>query len=355
MDVTSVANEIDQKPDQRLVLKLFIVGGRPESSMVVDRLRTILKEHGFADSSLQVFDIEQTPQIARDAQVVGVPTLVREFPLPRKIVVGDLSQAASVLGSLALPVSPSRQSRVEAQLPQLPSAVLPPFMGYPGQKTVRVLLVGFNLIVRSGLREMLTHSPWIEMVPEAVDEDQTLQSLRKAAGEGWPIHIVLTDKVQPTRYIKSQFPETAVLVLTEHSDPATVIEMIAAGGAGCISLQDLSTSEMLEAIRGAVAGKVQVKTAVLSEAVNSVGHSDWRTANEHLFAPEHLSAREVEVLRLLGNGDSNRDIAESLGITLDTTKKHVRSIIKKLLARNRTHAAIIALRIMASRPGGAGG
>ena len=73
VELTTGPSQLEQAPDQRLVLKLFVVGGRPESALAVSRLRTILREHGFADSSLQIFDIEQRPEIAREAQVVGVP------------------------------------------------------------------------------------------------------------------------------------------------------------------------------------------------------------------------------------------------------------------------------------------
>ncbi|MDO8491314.1 MAG: helix-turn-helix transcriptional regulator, partial [Dehalococcoidia bacterium] len=67
-----------------------------------------------------------------------------------------------------------------------------------------------------------------------------------------------------------------------------------------------------------------------------------KTLAERTAEAAHLTAREVDVLRLLGNGDSNKEIAATLGITLDTAKKHVRNVIDKLQARTRTHAAIIA-------------
>lgn len=346
MFVTGMPGELEQAHGQGLVLKLFVAGGRPESALAVDRLRKILKEHDIADGSLQIFDIEQRPQIAREAQVVVVPTLVREFPLPRKILVGDLSQVASIFESFAS-FPPSQESRGEVPAPWVE---LPPYMVYPNQKTVRVLLVGFSRVVHSGLREMLSHSHWIELVPEATDESQLLPTLGKADFEGHPIHLVLTESAQSATSIKAQFPKTAVLVLFEHLDPTALIEMIAAGAAGYMALNELSASRLLEAIRGKLRSEVQIQTSVLSEAVNALLDNDWRMATARLGVSKHLSEREAEVLRLLAHGDSNKAIAETLGMTLNTTKKHVGNVIRKLSARNRTHAAVIALQMAAGRP-----
>jgi len=81
---------------------------------------------------------------------------------------------------------------------------------------------------------------------------------------------------------------------------------------------------------------------VLRAAVDNLIENGRKTLAERTTEAAHLTGREVDVLRLMGNGDSNKIISETLGITLDTTKKHVRNVIDKLQARSRTHAAIIA-------------
>ena len=91
-----------------------------------------------------------------------------------------------------------------------------------------------------------------------------------------------------------------------------------------------------------VEGGTQMTTAVLRAAVENLIQNGRKTLAERTAEAAHLTEREVDVLRLLGHGDSNDAISKTLGITLDTTKKHVRNVIDKLQARSRTHAAIIA-------------
>jgi DNA-binding NarL/FixJ family response regulator len=87
---------------------------------------------------------------------------------------------------------------------------------------------------------------------------------------------------------------------------------------------------------------MQVKAELLHTAVENLIQNGRKTLAERTAEAAHLTEREVDILRLLGNGDSNKKMAETLGITLDTVKKHVRNVIDKLQAGSRTHAAIIA-------------
>jgi len=91
-----------------------------------------------------------------------------------------------------------------------------------------------------------------------------------------------------------------------------------------------------------VDGGMQMKTELLHTAVENLIQNGRKTLAERTAEAAHLTEREVDVLRLMGNGDSNKIIADTLGITLDTAKKHVRNVIDKMQARSRTHAAIIA-------------
>ena len=87
---------------------------------------------------------------------------------------------------------------------------------------------------------------------------------------------------------------------------------------------------------------MQMKTELLHTAVENLIQNGRKTLAERTAEAAHLTGREVDVLRLMGNGDSNKTISAILGITLDTTKKHVRNVIDKMQAHSRTHAAIIA-------------
>jgi DNA-binding NarL/FixJ family response regulator len=212
-----------------------------------------------------------------------------------------------------------------------------------------VLMIDFSLVVREGLQAMLTKDEGIEVIGDAPDGHQALLHIKRACDLGRPVNVVLTetrsgkvDGVQATRLIKDQFPEVAVLVLAENINDSYVIDAIHAGAGGYIFLKDMSPEVLLQSVHRVVEGGTQIKTAVLHTAVDALLQNGRKTLAERTAEAAHLTGREVDVLRLLGNGDSNKIIAATLGITLDTTKKHVRNVIHKMQARSRTHAAIIA-------------
>jgi len=347
MDITIVARKGQEELAQGLGLKLFIAGGRPESARAVARLREILQDYDLHASSVQIVDIEQAPQVAKSAQVIGTPVLVREYPPPRKSVIGDLSDATVVLQALDLPITKKRYAASVAESPQEPLILRE--AGRAELKTVRLLLIDFNPVVREGLQAILAMDDGIELIPDVADADQALLQLKQASDQGRPIHIVLTetrtstlDGIQATRLIKEQFPEVAVLLLTENINNSYVIDAIHAGAGGYMFLRDMSPETLLQSIHRVVEGGMQMETAVLRTAVDALLQNGRKTLAERTAEAAHLTKKEVDVLRLLGNGDSNKIIAETLGITLDTAKKHARNVIDKLQARSRTHAAIIA-------------
>jgi DNA-binding NarL/FixJ family response regulator len=131
-------------------------------------------------------------------------------------------------------------------------------------------------------------------------------------------------------------------VLTENINDSYVIDAIHAGAGGYIFLKDMSPEMLLRSIHRVVEGGMQMSATVLRAAVENLIENGRKTLAERTAEAAHLTAREVDVLRLMGNGDSNKIIAAALGITLGTAKKHARNVIVKLQARSRTHAAIIA-------------
>jgi DNA-binding NarL/FixJ family response regulator len=216
-------------------------------------------------------------------------------------------------------------------------------------ETLGVLMIDFNPVVREGLQAILTKDERVEVLGDVPDAQEALKHIKRASDRGRPVHVVLTetrnsdlDGVQATRLIKEEFPEIAVLVLTENLNDSYVIDAIHAGAGGYIFLKDMSPEVLLQSIHRAVEGGMQMKTELLHTAVENLIQNGRKTLAERTAEAAHLTEREVDVLRLLGNGDSNKIIATTLGITLDTTKKHVRNVIDKLQARSRTHAAIIA-------------
>jgi DNA-binding NarL/FixJ family response regulator len=216
-------------------------------------------------------------------------------------------------------------------------------------KNLGVLLIDFNPVVREGLQAILAKDEGIEVIGDAPDGHEALLHIKRACDRGQPVKVVLTetrngkvDGVQATRLIKEQFPEIAVLVLTENINDCYVIDAIHAGAGGYIFLKDMSPEVLLQSVHRVVEGGTQMQTALLRTAVENLIQNGRKTLAERTAEAAHLTEREVDVLRLMGNGDSNKIIATTLSITLDTTKKHVRNVIAKMQANSRTHAAIIA-------------
>jgi DNA-binding NarL/FixJ family response regulator len=212
-----------------------------------------------------------------------------------------------------------------------------------------VLMINFNPVVREGLQSIMAKDEHLDMTGDVADGPEAVLHIRQAASKGRPVHVVLTetrndhlDGVQATRLIKDAFPEVAVLVLTENLNDTYVIDAIHAGAGGYIFLKDTAPEALLQSIRRVSEGGSQIKTVLLHTAVENLIQNGRRTLAERTTEAAHLTPREVDVLRLMGNGDTNKVIASSLGITMDTAKKHVRNVIDKLQARSRTHAAIIA-------------
>lgn len=210
-------------------------------------------------------------------------------------------------------------------------------------------MIGFSPVVREGLQAILSKDENIEVIGNVADGYDALLYIKQTRIQGRSVDVVLTETqngekngMQATRLIKDEFPDVAVLVLTENNNDSYVIDAIHAGAGGYIFLKDMTPQVLLESVHRVVEGGTQMKTALLRTAVENLLQNGRKTLAERTTEAAHLTEREVDVLRLLGNGDSNKAISETLGITLDTTKKHVRNIIDKLQARSRTHAAIIA-------------
>ena len=212
-----------------------------------------------------------------------------------------------------------------------------------------VLTIGFSPVVRQGLQAIMIKDERIKVIGDAEDGSEAIQRILRAHDRGQTVNVVLTetrngkvDGLQATRLVKDKFPEIAVLVLTESVNDSYVIEAIHAGAGGYIFLKDMTPETLLQSIHRVVEGVTQMKTELLRTAVENLIQNGRKTLAERTTEAAHLTEREVDVLRLMGNGDSNKVMAETLDITLDTVKKRVRNVIDKLQARSRTHAAIIA-------------
>jgi len=204
--------------------------------------------------------------------------------------------------------------------------------------TIRLVLVDDHRVVRRGLRSFLEAFPDITIVGEASSGEEVLEKV-----EGWLPDVVIMDLLMPggidgiegTRRIRSITPHTQIVVLTAHTDDARVVAALRAGAIGYVR-KDAEPEILLTAVRAAARGQSMldptIAGSVLQEIVSSVKIRD------------DLTEREMEVLRLLAHGRTNREIAKELVVGAETVKTHVGNILAKLHLAHRTQAAIHALK-----------
>jgi DNA-binding NarL/FixJ family response regulator len=208
---------------------------------------------------------------------------------------------------------------------------------------VRVLLVDDHAIVRRGVQAYLENLPGLEVVGEAADGRQALDLLeqRRTTGEPLP-DVVLMDLQMPrmdgvaaTEAIGRAHPGVKVVVLTSFGEVERVHAALAAGAAGYV-LKDADPAEVATAITAAAAGEVHLDSAVA------------RQLARRMAAPQagltSLTAREREILALVAQGQSNREIADTLVISERTARTHVSNVLTKLQLSSRTQAALLAIR-----------
>lgn len=218
----------------------------------------------------------------------------------------------------------------------------------PGSDRVRVLVVDDHAIAREGLKAILETDPQVEVVSEAGNGYDALKKVTDAKPD-----VVLLDVrlpglsgIEVTRQIKAKYPEIAVVLLSGYNDDALVVEAIQAGAAGFL-LKDASEELLLHSIHVAKSGGCVIEASLLRASASQTPAALERSQRpEPAWPPaEGLTERERAVLRLMAEGYTNKEIAEQLSVAEVTVKKHVQSIMAKLGATDRTHAAILALRL----------
>lgn len=209
---------------------------------------------------------------------------------------------------------------------------------------IRILLVDDQAMFREGLRTLLSTQTDFEVVGEAANGEE---ALRQAAALRptvilMDLRMPVLDGVAATQRLHATLPECRVIVLTTFDDDEYIFDGLRAGAAGYL-LKDASSDKLFEAIRAAARGESFLQPSVAARVVAEFARMAAAGAGSHSEAlPEPLSEREIEVLRLVAQGASNKEIAATLFITEGTVKNHLTSILAKLGVRDRTQAALKA-------------
>ncbi len=202
---------------------------------------------------------------------------------------------------------------------------------------IRILIVDDHSVVRQGLKMFLGLDPELEVVGEAADGAEGVKQAKELKPD-----VVLMDLLMPVMdgitaigILRRELPDTEVIALTSVLEDSSVIGAVRAGAIGYL-LKDTESDELCRAIKAAAEGQVQLSPKAAARLMREVRAPD---------SPEALTDRETEVLRLLAQGRSNKEIAAALTIGEKTVKTHVSNILSKLNVPSRTQAALYAVRI----------
>ena len=209
---------------------------------------------------------------------------------------------------------------------------------------IRVLLVDDHPVVRQGLRALLSTHEGIEVVGEADDGEAAVAAADRLSPDVVLMDVVMPglDGVEALRRIGERRPQTRVVMLTSYADERRAMEAVDAGASGFL-LKDASPRDVAAAIRAAHRGEAVLHPAVAAKLLAErrrppAAHAD-------------LTARELDVLRLIARGLQNKQIAAQLHVSEKTVKTHVSAILRKLGVTDRTQAAMYAVRERLADPG----
>jgi DNA-binding NarL/FixJ family response regulator len=209
---------------------------------------------------------------------------------------------------------------------------------------IRVLIVDDHALFRKGLELVLAAEPDLEIVGEA---SEGLEAIERAAD--LQPDVVLMDVRMPgvggieaTRRIRNAQPATRVVMLTVSEDEEDLFAAVRAGATGYL-LKEVSIDEVANAVRAVARGQALVTPSMASKLLGEFNVLSRRIDAQHGAAPR-LTDREVEVLRLVAKGMSNKEIASELVIAENTVKNHVRNILEKLQLHSRMEAVVYAVR-----------
>lgn len=197
---------------------------------------------------------------------------------------------------------------------------------------IRVMCVDDHPIVRQGLSAVIASDPGIDLVAEAMNGEDSIEAFRRHRPDVtlMDLHLPTMTGVEAIIAIRTDFPSARIAVMTTESGDVQIQRALAAGARGYLH-KGKPMREVLALIHEVHAGRMSIPNSIATQLIEHLGE-------------KQLSARELQVLRLVASGDRNREIGLKLDITEETVKMHLKNATAKLGARDRTHAVSIAIR-----------
>ncbi len=210
-------------------------------------------------------------------------------------------------------------------------------------RVTRLIIADDHELARAGLRSLLTGERGLIIVGEATTGLEAVELCRHTRPEIALLDVRMPDMdgLEATRIIKQICPNTSIIIVTMHETTDYLIAAMRNGASGYL-LKDTSRRELLTAIRTVLRGETFLNSDLTQRLLYTMSNE---TNNTAIAPPERLTPREIDVLRLLVEGKTNREIAEELVISAGTVKIHVQHIIAKLGVSDRTQAAVRAIEL----------
>jgi two-component system, NarL family, response regulator len=201
-----------------------------------------------------------------------------------------------------------------------------------GAGQITVLIADDHMLLREGIAAVIQGENDMTVVAEAGNGREALERYREYRPDVTLMDLLMPqmDGLAAIEAIRGEFPEARIVILTTYRGDAQALRALKAGAAGYL-LKSLIRTELLESIRAVHAGRRRIPPEIAAELA------------EHA-ADEALSVRELSVLTCVAAGNSNREVAEQLSVGEETVKAHMKNILSKLRAKDRTHAVTIALK-----------
>jgi DNA-binding NarL/FixJ family response regulator len=208
--------------------------------------------------------------------------------------------------------------------------------------TIRLLIVDDHEVVRTGVAALLA-GPEIEVAGMADDGEAALKFVSENAPDVVLLDVRMqgTDGLETLDRLRNQYPELPVVMLSTYDNPTYVARAVAMGASDYVLKGD-SRQQMIEALQRAVSGEGPSGESILRRVRNTMSGPGKGKDTEHNLP---LTNRELQVLRHTALGLSNKEIARSLSISVETVKEHVQNILRKLNAADRTDAAVRAVKL----------